>query len=206
MRLRHKTHGQAIVEFALAATLIFFLMAAAIDLGLIFLTRQALLNASAEGANYGTLPQDETNFIFVNGNREKAINEVAVRQRVRQEAGIRSGTAGVQPDINSDDAIGGMRAINLLDLNSNGINDANEPGVIEDRIRISLLDRNRVDPCPRNSGPPIDRCYLKVEVTATYRPFFVLSPVLGEEVPIRASTIQWIDRGGFTQGGPQTAP
>ena len=47
--LRFKT-GQALVEFALAATLIFFLLAAAVDLGLIFFTIQGLHNAAQDGA------------------------------------------------------------------------------------------------------------------------------------------------------------
>lgn len=37
-----RTRGQALVEFTLAATLIFTLLSAAVDLGLIFFTMQTL--------------------------------------------------------------------------------------------------------------------------------------------------------------------
>ena len=40
-KTRHSKTGQALVEFALAATLIFFLLAAAVDLGLIFFSLRA---------------------------------------------------------------------------------------------------------------------------------------------------------------------
>ena len=54
---RHHAPAQAIVEFALASTLIFFLLAAAVDLGLIFFTMQALRVAAQEGATYGSYPK-----------------------------------------------------------------------------------------------------------------------------------------------------
>jgi Flp pilus assembly protein TadG len=52
--IRQRTRAQAIVEFALAAILIFFLLSAAVDLGLIFFRHQGLYNASLEGAQYGS--------------------------------------------------------------------------------------------------------------------------------------------------------
>lgn len=53
-RLRRES-GQALVELALAATLIFLLFSATVDLGMIFYTLQGLNNAAQEGAFYGSL-------------------------------------------------------------------------------------------------------------------------------------------------------
>jgi hypothetical protein len=56
---RIRAVGQALVEFALAATLIFLLLAATIDLGMILFILQGLHSAAQEGALYGSLMKYE---------------------------------------------------------------------------------------------------------------------------------------------------
>src|SRR5690242_1949172 len=125
-RLRSK--GQALVEFALTATLIFLLLAAVVDLGLIFFTLQGLHNAAQEGATYGS------RWLATNpatGQPELAFE--TIRYHARTEAGER-----------------GIGFANLLDLNTNSVNDNNEIDVIERYIEVNaLLD---VD----GSGNPLD--------------------------------------------------
>src|SRR3712207_6280994 len=98
MRRRLRTRGQALVEFALAATLIFFLLAAAVDLGLMYFTLQGLHNGAQEGAMYGSrwVASDLT------------LDEDAIRSRARLEAGTQ-----------------GIGFANLLDLNNDGVLDVN---------------------------------------------------------------------------------
>src|SRR5215211_5430172 len=94
-----RTQGQALVEFALAATLIFFLLAAAVDLGLIFFSLQGMHNAAQEGAAYGSR--------WLIGSNPRALDLNSIRDRVRHESGSQ----------------GGIGLVNLLDLNNDGIRD-----------------------------------------------------------------------------------
>src|SRR3712207_4197030 len=111
MKRRTRTIGQAIVEFALAATVIFLLLAAAVDLGLIFFATQGLTNAAQEGATYGSrwLTTNATT-----NNRELNIPEIQRRTR------LESGDSG------------GSGLVNLLDLNSNNRDDATEGTAVID--------------------------------------------------------------------------
>src|SRR5262245_17099118 len=102
MRQRLRSKGQALVEFALMATLLFFLLAATVDLGLIFFTLQGLHNAAQEGATYGSR--------WLNDSTSPAtLDYTNIRLRVRMEAGNR-----------------GSGFANLLDLNNNGTDDYTE--------------------------------------------------------------------------------
>ena len=76
-KTRHSKTGQALVEFALAATLIFFLLAAAVDLGLIFFSLQGIHNAAQEGAAYGSR--------WLIGSSPRALDLNSIRDRVRQD-------------------------------------------------------------------------------------------------------------------------
>src|SRR5215212_11190571 len=120
--LRHKrTQGQALVEFALAATLIFFLLAAAVDVGLIFFSLQGMHNAAQEGAAYGSRwgVDIDTNSGAV------ILNTAAIIARVRGESGAK----------------GGNGFINLYDLNANAIDDRTEYGYDNDPdIEITFLE------------------------------------------------------------------
>ncbi|NJO05897.1 MAG: pilus assembly protein, partial [Chloroflexaceae bacterium] len=101
IRQRCTTAGQAIVEFALSATLIFFLLAAAVDLGLIFFTLQALNNAAQEGAIYGA------RHVLVASDGMRTIDENEILNRVRFEAGETTN----------------VTFVDLFDLNNNDVSD-----------------------------------------------------------------------------------
>lgn len=103
MRRFARAKAQALVEFALAATLIFFLLAAAIDLGFIFLNLQTLRTAAQEGATFGSYPA----VVLNNGVITAAtLSFDEIRNRVRLSAGATpSGFT------------------NLLDLDSDGVLD-----------------------------------------------------------------------------------
>lgn len=218
LRNRLRATGQALVEFALAATLIFFLLAAAVDLGLIFFTLQGLNNAAQEGAVYGSrhvLTESNTGRRFVD------VNEV--RNRVRYESG--------DPTSN-----GNINFVNLLDLDNDdeidvdGLmsNDTN-PGltfdtvdggnVVEEFIEIEVLTSENVggeiELVPEdesdlltNNGTnclnqlvdaggsiPIPQdCFVRVTVTYEYRLVFPLAPAFGETIRLtRSHTEQVID-------------
>jgi len=173
-----RAKGQAVVEFALAATLIFLLLSATVDLGLIFFTLQGLHNAAQEGASYGSRWLTNSSTIDVD----------AIRSRARLEAG------------NS-----GIGFANLLDLNNDGIADVNSSGVeqtnpstgnpvVEDYIQIRALYDTDQDGNPLNDGAapnyttcpnlkdPIVRCHLYVVMSAEYRFLFPLAPAFGDQV------------------------
>src|SRR5581483_7924295 len=103
-----KSRGQALVEFALAATLIFFLLAAAVDLGFMFFAVQGLHNAAQEGGTYGS------RWLTNNASGTRVLDFSSIRDHVRHESGSR----------------GGIGFVNLLDLNNDGIPDVNPDGPI----------------------------------------------------------------------------
>lgn len=197
MRRRRFVHkpGQALVEFALAATLIFFLLAAAVDLGLIYFTVQGMHNAAQEGANYGS------RWLIVDPSTEvRKLDEPAIRDRVRKEAGAK----------------GGIGFVNLLDLNGNGVTDDKEPAVLQNYITIQLLadkdrtgnplkdaDNNPVEvPCANPAVSTVP-CYVRVIVKMDYKPVFALSPVLGEKVSLNSSYFMPIRDSAAEGGIPQ---
>jgi TadE-like protein len=184
-----RAKGQAVVEFALTATLIFFMLAAAVDLGLIFFTLQGLHNAAEEGATYGSRWLTSASALDYDG----------IRDRVRHEAG--TGTAGFA---------------NLLDLNADGVSDVNPDTpsgtkeinsatgnpVINDYIQINALrdvdgDGNPLNdfgsnggnvPCPSITDP-INRCHLQVIVSADYNFLFPLLPAFGNQRRLTSSYV-----------------
>lgn len=198
MRLRRRTIGQAVVEFALAATLIFVLLSASVDLGLAFLMRQGLLNATEEGAAFGS--KSKTKVPNPSGGPVVDwFDEWEIRNRVRQEAGVRA-----DPD-NPGEEIGGTRALNLLDLNADGINDIKQGNLITDTIRVTLVQTNSINASPCVKGAQIQNCYIVVRVTGIYKPFFALAPVFGDRVEVNAYTIKaW--RGTANQVGLAPVP
>lgn len=209
MPQRRRTKGQALVEFALMATLIFFLLSAAVDIGLIFFTLQGLHNAAQEGATFGSrwgIISDTNGVIYVDDNN--------IRDRARHEAGSQ-----------------GIGFANLLDLNNNGIPDINpdqsngfreqnpQTGnqVIVDYIQVqSLLDSNRdgsvpdddpnvtgsPDACP-NPGNVTLSCFIRVTVSYEYRMVFALAPVFGDTVRLTSSYSVPV-RSGYRQAGGLT--
>jgi hypothetical protein len=209
-KLRHQAQasGQAIVEFALAATLIFTLLAAAVDLGLIFFSLQGLNNAAQEGATYGS------RWLVGEGTTAspRTFNENEIKERIRKESGER----------------GGIGFANLLDLNSSGTLDLPQGArvgdagceidadsglcVLQDYIQIQMLkdldgDGNpainggapSIVPCanPANEAVP---CYVYVTVSMNYDLVFPLAPVFGDRVRLSSSYYVPV-RDGFARGG-----
>jgi hypothetical protein len=192
-----RTPGQALVEFTLAATLIFVLLSAAVDLGLIFFTFQGLRTAAQEGAAFGSHPV----MIMNNDDTIKAVDipYAEVVKRVRLSGGPT-----------------GRGFANLTDLNNDGILDSGQPTVVNTAnysdpnsyIRIENLkypgddvtaapsgscvtDQARVD--MRNSGL---YCYVRVTVSYDYRFIFPLAPVFADTFRLR-STYTIRVRSGF---------
>lgn len=208
LRDQTKSAGQAIVEFALAATLIFFLLAAAVDLGLIFFTLQGLNNAAQEGARFGAkwlITDPDT------GARSLQFDEI--RNRVRFE----SGTGG------------GVNYVNLMDLNNNGVVDVantagdplrlgtNDPdmqldgSVVNSHIQVTLVRQDRdtlefiddPDCLVQYEGNPAvtrDFCFVRVTVSYDYDLVFGLAPSFGDRVNLSQSHLERIID-PFTQGG-----
>ena len=192
MRRHIRAKGQALVEFALAATLIFFLLAAAVDLGLIFFTLQGLHNAAQEGASYGSR-------WLTTGPSGMALDYRGIRDRARMEAGNR-----------------GSGFANLLDLNRNGQDDAAEDaGGIDDASGTSLfptyiqvnalkdvdadgnpLNDNTV--CPDIGNSNIERCYLQVVMSTDYTMLFPLAPGFTRQRRLSSSYVIKM-RTGITQ-------
>ncbi len=180
--------GQAIVEFALMATLIFFLLSAVVDLGLIFFTLQALHNAAQEGATYGS-----RNLVLSGDTMQVDVN--TIRERARYEAG--------------DQGIG---FANYLDLNANGTNDASEPGIIQNYITVLQLEDTDGNGSPLNDGPAplykpcpnpssnVNGCFVRVSVSFDYNFLFPFAPAFGDTIKL-TSPFEMRIRNGFSQGG-----
>ncbi|NOK59702.1 MAG: beta-glucosidase [Chloroflexi bacterium AL-W] len=192
-RNRRHTKGQALVEFALAATLIFLLLTAAVDLGMMFFTVQGLNNAAQEGATYGSR--------WLTGPIGAArLDEDAIRQRVSLEAGDQ----------------GGIGFANLLDLNNNGIPDiAPDSGtkeinadtgnaVIDDYVEIYAwadidLDGNPLPDATSCYDPNVSPggniaqsfypCYIQVVVHADYDLVFPFAPAFDDEVQLSSDFV-----------------
>jgi Flp pilus assembly protein TadG len=185
MKQRRKTSGQAIVEFALSATVIFLLLSAAVDLGLIFFTMQALRAAAQEGATYGSYPLVVTNS---SGQvTEVRLNYREIFNRIRTAGGSRP--TGVA---------------NLLDLNGDGIDDANQSAVFNASNPTNpngfVIIENPKGPNPANlSGtcstttPRTDmrnagqNCWIRVTIRYRYRLFFPFAPAFGQEIILRVT-------------------
>jgi hypothetical protein len=209
-----KQRGQALVEFALAATLIFLLLAAAVDLGLMFFTVQGLHNAAQEGGTYGSrwLKDNSTTF-------QREIDIPTIRDRVRQESGSK----------------GGINVVNLLDLNNNGRPDVNAGVlvkdctdatcernsttgnfVVNDYIQVGAINDTNANGDPLDDGvaptyTPCTNtndvtCYLRVRVMFDYRLFFPLSPTFGKQRQLASSFVIRLRDDMARSGAVSTVP
>lgn len=182
MLRRTRTQGQAIVEFALAATLIFFLLAAVVDVGLIFFAVQGLHNAAQEGASYGS------RWLTYDAMGRLVPDQATIKTRVRFESGN----------------TGGIGFVNLLDLNADGVNDSTQPGVVDANISVEMLADPSMDgdptqvvstgqpenvACPDASVVTTELCYVRVTVRSVHKMIFAFAPVFGKQVPLRSSYI-----------------
>jgi Flp pilus assembly protein TadG len=209
-----KQRGQAIVEFALAATLIFFLLAAAVDLGLMFFAVQGLHNAAQEGGTYGS------RWLMSSGTAGTRVLDVStIRDRVRQESGSR----------------GGIGVVNLLDLNNNGTPDVNagvlikncsastcerNPAtgayIVNEYIQVAMIDDANLNGDPLDDGAAPNytactnanspTCFVRVRVSFDYRLFFPLSPTFGRERKISSQFVMRLRDDMAREGAPQGTP
>ena len=196
---RHKrTQGQALVEFALAATLIFFLLAAAVDVGLIFFSLQGLHNAAQEGATYGSrwaVQLDASNNIAIDTN--------GIIDRVRGESGAK----------------GGNGFINLYDLDGNGVDDRTQNGYVEPNITIEFLQdptsdgdptRNVTTGAAENTLCPdpsttVLTCYIRVTVRSIHKMLFPFAPAFAQNVPLKSAFIMPL-RSSLSRGSGSPPP
>jgi hypothetical protein len=184
-RRARRSTGQALVEFALAATLIFFLFGIAIDGGLIFFTLQQLRTAAQEGAVYGSTPNVQTSGVSVS-KVDYDYEEIA--ERVRLSAGNGQGTSGFA---------------NLLDLDGDGVDDgtidATQPSSF---IYVENLKDADRDGDPSNDGEACltdsprrdlrstaNNCYIRVTVRYRYDFLFPLLPSFADEIILQNSYI-----------------
>jgi hypothetical protein len=181
--------GQALVEFALAGTLIFTLLSASVDLGMIFFIQQALGNAVQEGALFASTNYHD----YFNNGKDYETNKAAFFQAIRTRT---SHEAGEQ---------GGIGFIRLRDLNSNGVNDDVE-GTIDELIPVSLVSKiscqSEEEPgcsCQTGTGGISDNCFARVKIHAIYEIQFPLAPVFKEHVWLHSNYIVPLDDSGFSQ-------
>lgn len=178
--------GQALVEMALSITLLFLLIAAAVDLGLAYKTHQTLVNATAEASTYLDL-----NPKVPSADPIASANAIAL-QRFQTEQG-----ATVRP------------IASTLDLNANGVADNAEAGFnIADWVQIthatsaqvanmSTYDPNQAGECANRiarPAPPLESCYVVIRSRMIYRPFF-LTPVLGDQMNITTVSVRRVVKG-----------
>jgi hypothetical protein len=198
-----RSSGQALVEFALSAVLIFTLLAATVDLGLIYFTVQTLRSAAQEGATFGSYPvvcpDSEFPAVCTQYGTNVAVdrNVPEIQSRVRLSAGTQ--TTG--------------NFVNLLDLNNDGTPDVDANGVrqivngrdvLNDFINTELLLDANGDGDPLNENTPSRtvscsptgemrnagfNCYIRVKVSYSYRLVFPLVPAFADRVTIPVTFI-----------------
>lgn len=192
---RRRAEAQALVEFALAATLLFFLLAAVVDLGLIFFTQQALRVAAQEGATYGSYPKaemdgDELKYVY--------LDSPEIVRRVYGAGG---------------DQGGGFA--NLRDLNANGLDDLGADRLHDNmetdpEAYIYVENLRGLDPTSLNSdgcrgdvrGSGLQRggeaCWIRVTVRYNYRFLFPFAPAFADTVRLQASHLMPIRSSFYT--------
>lgn len=179
-RLRAHSRGQSIVEFALSAIILAFLLAAAVDVGLIFYAQQQLRNAVKEGLLYGAYlpslpnPSDPGNPLP---------NNTGIRYRIRLQAG--------DPSTKQASIV----FVNLLDLNNNGTPDDQEGGygdgsVLGQYIQIEDYEEGTNAPCPKRTR----NCWLRISMSYDYKLIFPLAPVFADTYRINVIQEQQIVR------------
>lgn len=179
---RNQTRGQALVEFALASTVIFLLLAAAIDVGLIMFTIQGLHNAAQEGASFGS------RWLITDASNRRVVDVATIKDHVRHESGDR----------------GGNGFIDLLDLNDDGVDDSTQPAVLASNITVEMLADPSMDgdptvnvatgaaenvACTDASTATTVLCYVRVTVRSAHKMVFPVIPTFANSVPLKSSYI-----------------
>ena len=152
MQKRTMQAGQALVETALMATLLFFLLSAALDLGLAFFAYQAAANAALDGASYGAIKWPTTA-----GSAGAPANYAAIVARVRNEPGDIENTI-----------------VSMRDLDSDG-DEYDDDAFITAVYRGNTFGGTTADCDP----PTIGNGEIAVTVSFIYRPYFVRAPTFG---------------------------
>jgi hypothetical protein len=164
-KLKHKRKqaGQALVEFALTITVLFFFLAGIIDFGLAFFAFQGLKGAAHEAVSYGSLfPLDSA------GN----FNEQEIRNRLRYESGA--------PTDIVDGNAAGLRFVNLFDLDNAGGAD----GLDKQRemmpitfVKGSVTGESPLD-CTTPQTLARQYCDIRVKVRYIYKPLFPFAKLI----------------------------
>lgn len=191
---RSRARAQAIVEFALAATLIFFLLAAVVDLGLIYFTMQALRVAAQEGATYGSYPKAE-----MNGNVLVRVNldYPQIVRRVYGAAGDQGGGYANLRDLNNN----GLDDLNAENLHDNMATDPNAYIYVEN---LKGFNPNNLNPACRGDLRGVDLqnggygCWIRVTVRYEYKFLFPFAPAFANTVQLRASHLMPIRSSFYT--------
>jgi hypothetical protein len=213
MRRYVRAKAQALVEFALAATLIFMLLSAAVDLGLMYLALQGIRTAAQEGATFGSHARVINNDVVID------IDEV--RNRVRESAGDSPVGFANLLDLDNDD---------VLDVTGGRIGEGGEsydevnngedfdPGasnrVVDQFIIVQTIFDQDTDGqlpdgvvtdadqlcTPQILASPFNRfCYVRVTVRYRYELLFALAPAFGDHINLRAEFAMPV-RSTFRQG------
>lgn len=189
--VRSRAKAQALVEFSLAATLIFFLLAAVVDLGLIYFTMQALRVAAQEGANYGSYTRARiTNGVIT----EVYLDSEEITNRVYGAGGDRAGGFANLHDLNAN----GQDDL-AENLHVSGGNYASDP---EGYIYVENLrgfDPTSLSGTCVGDTPGVDLqngglsatnaivCWIRVTVRYEYRFLFPLAPAFGGRIRLQAA-------------------
>ena len=189
---RARQTGQALVEFALAATLLFTLMAAAVDIGFIFLSSQELRVGAQEGATFGSYPlvfytNQDVGATSIRVVERVDFNDAEIVERIRNSAGPR-GTAGFVDffDLNNDGVLDDVTAL---------VNNARNDGAY---IQIENLKDNGAGGFEGECATSVPRqdmrfaargCFISVTVRYDYNFFFPLAPAFGNTFQLRSTVI-----------------
>jgi hypothetical protein len=191
-----------LIEFALIATIIAMLLSAAIDLGIAFKSYQMLINGAAEATSYlafNPLVNCESGaYTCPDGTPASGADREAL-------IGFRTEQSGVVRGVTT-----------TMDLDDNGVDDLSEHswGWIASQVRIQEADSTQVTAGNHDFavGSTFDgtgdancrarkrfdtsggQCFIVVRVQMTYRPF-VLKPILGDAMTIRAISVKPIVAG-----------
>lgn len=208
VRASTKKPAQALVELALSITFIFFLLAAAVDLGLMYKAYQTLENATAEASSYLAKTP-------ITGSCGTATGQTCLNTLKGNADAVAIGRLRFEDNETHLSAVGSLR-----DLNGNGLDDQGGDGwtteaafASNDYIHINEMDGSWIvshgttlpnftsytpsQQCQNRevSDPNLLSCYIVVRARIVYHPFFALAPLIGgSTVNIRAYAVKPITR------------
>ncbi|NTU79806.1 MAG: pilus assembly protein [Chloroflexales bacterium] len=201
--IRHRAPAQAIIEFALASTLIFFLLAAVIDLGLIYFTMQALRVAAQEGATYGSYPKAEMTDTNGDGIGDQLIkldfDYQGIVFRVYGAGGEQEGGFANLRDLNSN----GQDDLNVDHLHDNMISDPNAYIYIENLVGLDPENLSSLGCRGDTKGQGLQNggqgCWIRVTVRYDYKFAFPLAPAFADTVQLKVSHLTPVRSSFYTR-------